>query len=337
MSRSYGDMYYRNYAVGKQDTSLLATLASINPVQPELDVLLSENLGYHSTMDSPILKTPLLEQDTPLSAHTPLFMSTPLYRHDTYMNEICVANYFDTFPLTDKPSVEFNGDPSQLLIDKSKAGSVHYQPHQSDSFFHSLSSVSQSLIDYNESDDENISVFDKLGEIAYEDTQDQCQPTESQKQENDESENAPQEADDLSFATDSSQLTSRHCGSQRRSLKRKQREDGDEESSEPEQKMPRNKSVKKPYQCDICKARFSRRYNLTTHVKTHDKQRIKEHGCTFCDKAFDRKHDRDRHVATVHHNKRTFTCKICPTSFTRRDALSRHRLVRHNEDPDQLP
>ncbi|OAD79684.1 C2H2-type zinc finger transcription factor, partial [Phycomyces blakesleeanus NRRL 1555(-)] len=73
-----------------------------------------------------------------------------------------------------------------------------------------------------------------------------------------------------------------------------------------------------------CKARFSRRYNLTTHVKTHDKQRIKEHGCTFCDKAFDRKHDRDRHVATVHHNKRTFTCKICPTSFTRRDALSRH-------------
>ncbi|KAI9028345.1 hypothetical protein CLU79DRAFT_738916 [Phycomyces nitens] len=336
MSRSYGEIPYRNYAADKQDSLLVASLATINPAQLNLDILLKEDAGYYSTMDSPILKTPLLEQDTPLSTCTPLFMSTPLHHHDTYLNETYFPSYLDTPLLPDKPSIEFNGDPFQLLIDKSKAGSVHYQAHQSDSLFHSLSSVRESIVDYDESDDEKISVFDKLGEIAYEDTQDQCQPTESQKQE-DEPNNSSEEPSYLSFGQESSHLTSHDFTSRSRSLKRKQREDGDEEPSEPEQKMPKNKAIKKPYQCHLCKARFSRRYNLSTHVRTHDKQRIKEHRCDICEKAFDRKHDRDRHVATVHHGKRTFGCKTCSTSFTRRDALSRHMQVRHNEDPDHFP
>ncbi|KAI7867523.1 hypothetical protein BDF14DRAFT_1684486, partial [Spinellus fusiger] len=57
---------------------------------------------------------------------------------------------------------------------------------------------------------------------------------------------------------------------------------------------------KKPYQCPLCSVGFNRRYNLSTHIKTHDKHRIKEHACNQCEKAFDRKHDRDRHMATVH-------------------------------------
>ncbi|KAI7857634.1 hypothetical protein BDC45DRAFT_405545, partial [Circinella umbellata] len=59
-------------------------------------------------------------------------------------------------------------------------------------------------------------------------------------------------------------------------------------------------NAEKRYQCDICKLKFSRRYNLGTHVKTHDKDRQKEYMCSVCPKGFDRKHDRDRHVATVH-------------------------------------
>ncbi|KAI8988138.1 hypothetical protein BDF20DRAFT_790357, partial [Mycotypha africana] len=73
-----------------------------------------------------------------------------------------------------------------------------------------------------------------------------------------------------------------------------------------------------------CGAMFSRRYNLGTHVKTHNKNRAKSFSCHLCDKTFDRKHDLSRHISTVHNGERAFACAECSSTFSRKDALARH-------------
>lgn len=85
----------------------------------------------------------------------------------------------------------------------------------------------------------------------------------------------------------------------------------------------------KTYPCPICDHVSSRSYNLTTHIKTHDRDRVKEFGCSLCKKRFDRRHDRERHLASVHRNERSFTCQHCAVSFSRRDALDRHFYQKH--------
>ncbi|CAO3646258.1 unnamed protein product [Cunninghamella blakesleeana] len=86
----------------------------------------------------------------------------------------------------------------------------------------------------------------------------------------------------------------------------------------------------KAYVCDICHRGFSRRYNLGTHIKTHDKNRVKPFACYLCPKSFDRKHDCERHISTVHMGERLFTCTPCNISFSRRDALHRHQAQKHS-------
>ncbi|KAF7723633.1 hypothetical protein EC973_001775 [Apophysomyces ossiformis] len=88
----------------------------------------------------------------------------------------------------------------------------------------------------------------------------------------------------------------------------------------------------KRFECPVCKSKFSRRYNLGTHVKTHDKNRQKSFSCYLCPKAFDRKHDCDRHISTVHHGERSFSCAECPSTFSRKDALTRHMMQKHEKD-----
>ncbi|KAI7903499.1 uncharacterized protein BX663DRAFT_506677 [Cokeromyces recurvatus] len=85
------------------------------------------------------------------------------------------------------------------------------------------------------------------------------------------------------------------------------------------------------FKCHICQAMFNRRYNLGTHIKTHDKNRNKEFTCSICQKSFDRKHDMTRHVATVHKGERAFRCKYCTSSFSRKDVLARHCMQKHND------
>jgi hypothetical protein len=84
------------------------------------------------------------------------------------------------------------------------------------------------------------------------------------------------------------------------------------------------------FECNICHTFFNRRYNLGTHVKTHDKNRNKDFECHLCKKPFDRKHDLTRHIATVHNHERAYGCKQCSSTFSRKDALVRHCLQKHN-------
>lgn len=84
------------------------------------------------------------------------------------------------------------------------------------------------------------------------------------------------------------------------------------------------------FQCTLCPKRFTRAYNLRSHLRTHTDERPFE--CTVCGKAFARQHDRKRHER-LHSGEKKFVCKGdlkaggqwgCGRRFARADALGRH-------------
>ena len=84
------------------------------------------------------------------------------------------------------------------------------------------------------------------------------------------------------------------------------------------------------FQCSLCPKRFTRAYNLRSHLRTHTDER--PFICTVCHKAFARQHDRKRHEG-LHSGEKKFVCKGtlqcsqqwgCGRRFARADALGRH-------------
>ncbi|KAK4152046.1 hypothetical protein C8A00DRAFT_35266 [Chaetomidium leptoderma] len=84
------------------------------------------------------------------------------------------------------------------------------------------------------------------------------------------------------------------------------------------------------FQCTLCPKRFTRAYNLRSHLRTHTDER--PFVCNVCGKAFARQHDRKRHEG-LHSGEKKFVCKGdlkrggqwgCGRRFARADALGRH-------------
>ena len=86
------------------------------------------------------------------------------------------------------------------------------------------------------------------------------------------------------------------------------------------------------FQCHLCPKRFTRAYNLRSHLRTHTDER--PFVCTVCGKAFARQHDRKRHES-LHSGEKKFVCRGelrsmpgqqwgCGRRFARADALGRH-------------
>lgn len=71
-----------------------------------------------------------------------------------------------------------------------------------------------------------------------------------------------------------------------------------------------------------CNKLFRRRYNVRSHIQTHLCDR--PYSCDVCGSSFVRPHDLRRHEK-CHQDDRPFTCP-CGKSFTRHDALQRHRI-----------
>jgi transcription factor CRZ1 len=101
---------------------------------------------------------------------------------------------------------------------------------------------------------------------------------------------------------------------------------------EPGQSNARQRGQKHPatFQCNLCPKRFTRAYNLRSHLRTHTDER--PFVCSVCGKAFARQHDRKRHEG-LHSGEKKFVCKGvlknsenwgCGRRFARADALGRH-------------
>lgn len=84
------------------------------------------------------------------------------------------------------------------------------------------------------------------------------------------------------------------------------------------------------YACRICNKKFTRPYNLKSHLRTHTNER--PYTCSVCGKAFARQHDRKRHE-DLHSGEKRFQCRGtladgtewgCGKRFARTDALRRH-------------
>ncbi|KAK6465717.1 hypothetical protein DFJ63DRAFT_310802 [Scheffersomyces coipomensis] len=102
------------------------------------------------------------------------------------------------------------------------------------------------------------------------------------------------------------------------------------ELASPNQSSKRTQKHPSVYACHLCEKRFTRPYNLKSHLRTHTDDR--PFVCTICGKAFARQHDKKRHE-DLHSGEKKFQCWGtlkngqpfgCGRKFARADALRRH-------------
>lgn len=105
--------------------------------------------------------------------------------------------------------------------------------------------------------------------------------------------------------------------------------DGWEYPTPPKAQAPSTAKNPATFQCHSCPKKFTKKFNLDGHLRTHDGTKPFE--CGSCDKSFTRKSDRDRHEKG--HGDKKFACFGhlndgstwgCRSSFGRADKLAAH-------------
>ena len=105
-----------------------------------------------------------------------------------------------------------------------------------------------------------------------------------------------------------------------------------ESSPAPQRSSSRVQKLPATFQCTLCPKKFTRAYNLRSHLRTHTDDR--PFVCSVCHKAFARQHDRKRHE-NLHSGAKKLICRGelsakagqtwgCGRRFARAEALGRH-------------
>jgi hypothetical protein len=96
-------------------------------------------------------------------------------------------------------------------------------------------------------------------------------------------------------------------------------------SSDEDDKQSSSKKTKQSqWHCDICKCYFTRKNDLSTHIKILHSKESEVLTCSVsrCKSTFQRVSDLTRHRKTIHRT-RQYTCR-CDRSFRRKDTLKRY-------------
>lgn len=84
----------------------------------------------------------------------------------------------------------------------------------------------------------------------------------------------------------------------------------------------------KRFPCNVCKSRFTRRYDLNKHQQiVHMK--VRPFVCDVCHSCFGQKHHLIRHKRALHMKAKDFACRMCPSRFSRDEHLHNHTRSIH--------
>jgi uncharacterized Zn-finger protein len=92
--------------------------------------------------------------------------------------------------------------------------------------------------------------------------------------------------------------------------------------------MVHRHSDKPKLECPICFKKFAVGWNLRTHIKTHEQNKIFQ--CTYpnCDKEFYQKINFELHVKNIHLNERSI-CEFCEKPFNSKYQVFHHTQLYH--------
>ena len=90
-----------------------------------------------------------------------------------------------------------------------------------------------------------------------------------------------------------------------------------------------DRSVKKKWACTECDYSCDWRNDYKRHLVTHSK--VKAHKCDTCGKCFTRKGNLTRHIKSVHTKESQYECEVCEKVFTQRGTLLTHIKIVHDK------